>query len=459
MIFELDIPIDAKGLGAFFAHDLTGDGRMDFVVTSPGHVATMTGAGEPLWHVYDDISLDRADRGSGYPGLHAPGAIAGDVDGDGWTEVAYLLFDGTLIIRDGRTGEIERQFSFPGALALTIADLRGEGERDAVLQYSQRELRAINLETGETLWHVTDWWGVEHSMVRTIDLDGDGRDEVLGPILLNHEGTPIADAAREGTRIDAVDSLAVGDLLPEPGLEIVLGEQRGNQETTVLGTAGRGWATYHEPGGIWAIGECRYGEDPDKLAVGDFDITREGLEVFARSSCGNHPWVISGTGEVIASWSVRQTAPPGWCHVGDCRADPKANILARFADWARVDFRGGRSHRRGEYGIDIARPVHWDGSGRQLLFVTERHLDGQIALVDAMNGRFLRVWPTEAARTYAADVAGDAREELMVLESQDGGSVIKVFWNEDAAGELPYDRLWEQQAYRRIRQNWNYYSP
>lgn len=459
MIFELDIPISPAGLGALFAHDLTDDGRMDFAITAPGHVAAYSGAGELLWHVQDDISLDRADEGYGYPGLHAPGAIAGDGDGDGREEVAYLLSDGTLNIRDGRTGEIERRFDFPGALALSMANFRGTGERDAVFQYSQREPRAISLEDGTTLWHVTDWWGIEHSMVRTMDLDGDGGDEVLGPVLLDHDGTALVSVARKGTRMNAFDSLAVGDLLPEPGLEIALAEQHGNQETIVLGPTGAGWAIQHEPGGVRAIGECRYNEDADKLAVGDFDTTRPGQEVFARSSCGNHPSVMGGDGEVIASWSVRRTAPPGWCHVGDCRADPDVNFLRRIADWTRVDFRGGRSVWRGEYGIDIARPVHWEGTGRQLLFVTERHVHGQIALVDASTGRFLRVWPAQAARTYAADVAGDFREELVVLEARAGGSTPEILRKEDAADGLPRARLWENQAYRRIRQTWNYNSP
>jgi len=91
--------------------------------------------------------------------------------------------------------------------------------------------------------------------------------------------------------------------------------------------------------------------------------------------------------------------------------------------------------------------------------VTERHIDGQIALVDALTGRFLRVWSVQAARTYAADVAGDFREELIVLEERDDGSTLKIFWNEDEAKGLLHASLWEDQHYRRTRQNWNYYSP
>ncbi|WP_291733697.1 hypothetical protein [Leisingera sp. F5] len=459
IVYKLDLPAASPWLGALFAHDLTGEGNMDFVITAPGHVVAYTGSGEVLWHVQDPIFLGLEEHGFYPPGFHAPGAIAGDMDGDGREEVAYLLSDGTLMIRDGQSGETERSFSFPGARALSIADFRGTGERDALLQYSQREIRAVSLEDGATLWHADDWWGVEHSIARTLDLNGDGRDEVLGPVLLDHEGRALQSAARDGTRMDAFDSLAVGDLLAEPGLEIALAEQHGNEETIVLGRTGAGWFRHHAPGGIWAIGECRHNEDPDKLAVGDFDPARPGMEVFARSSCGNHPWVMSGNGDVIASWPVRRTAPPGWCHVGDCRADPNVSLSEWLIDLIRVDFRGGRSARRGEYGIDLARPVHWEGTGRQLLFVTERHINGRIALVDALTGEFLHVWPAKAARTYAADVVGDSREELIILEAGTDGPVLKIFWNEESAAGPPQARLWDDQSYRRTRQNWNYYSP
>ncbi|MDP5217248.1 FG-GAP-like repeat-containing protein [Ruegeria sp. 2205SS24-7] len=459
MVFELDIPLTSPKEGGLFAHDLTGDGNMDFLITAPGHIAAYSNKGAPLWHIRDNINLGKSAQGFSFPGTHGPGAIAGDMDGDGAEELAYLRPDGTLVIREGGTGQIKRSYDFPGAQGVAIADFRGTGDRDAVLQYSQNELRAISLETGETFWHVTDWQGVEHGIVRVLDLDGDGRDEVLGPILLDSAGQVLRSAAREGTKMNSFDSLAVGDILPAPGLEIALAEQHGNDETIVMGVTGPGWWRHHEPGGIWAIGECRRREDPDKLAVGEFDPDHPGEEVFARSSCGNHPWVMAGDGSVIASWSVSDTAPPGWCHVGDCRADPEANFLQRLNDRIKVDLRGGRSPRRGEYGIDLVRPVHWDGTGRQLLFVTERHIDGQIALVDALTGEFLRVWPTEAARTYAADVTGDAREELIVLEARPQGSTLKIFWNDEPAKAVTQDRLWQDRAYRRGRQNWNYYSP
>jgi hypothetical protein len=78
-----------------------------------------------------------------------------------------------------------------------------------------------------------------------------------------------------------------------------------------------------------------------------------------------------------------------------------------------------------------------------------------------MNGTFVRVFDVLAARTYVADIAGDYREEVVVVESVAGGNGrVLVFWN-DAANPTPSarERRWTEQHYRRIKQNWNYYSP
>ena len=220
--------------GSLFACELNGDGQIDFLVTSPGAIGAYGHNGELLWLKYDDIRLSRsANGGSGYPGSQAPGAIYGDKDGDGNSFVAYLTNQGKLIIRRGRTGELERAFEFPGGQGLAIANLQGKGDQDAIIQYGQSELRAINLITGKTLWHTKNWFGIEHSQVRTADVDGDGRDEIIGPILLDAKGNRLGswDLKRDRrTHLRSLDSLAIGDIIPGNPLEIVLAEQGGNNE-------------------------------------------------------------------------------------------------------------------------------------------------------------------------------------------------------------------------------------
>jgi hypothetical protein len=158
--------------------------------------------------------------------------------------------------------------------------------------------------------------------------------------------------------------------------------------------------------------------------------------VFARSACANHPWVMDGTGAIVATWNVGDTAPAGW-------------------------YLGGGKLPDSEGGIDVVTPIQWDGDGPQRVLLKERHLDRKAALVAPMTGEFLRVFDVIAARTYVADIAGDYREEIVVVEPNGAGNGrVLVFWN-DVPNPTPNarERRWTEQYYRRIKQNWNYYSP
>ncbi len=259
--------------GSLFACELDGDGQIDFLVTSPGAIGAYGHNGELLWLKHDDIRLSRsANGGTGYPGSQAPGAIYGNDYGNGNSFIAYLTHQGKLIIRRGRTGELERAFEFPGGQGLAIANLQGKGDQDAIIQYGQTELRAINLITGKTLWHTKDWFGIEHSQVRTADIDGDGRDEILGPILLDAKGNRLGswDLRRDrSTHLGSLDSLAMGDIVPGNPLEVVLAEQGGNNEAITFNVKQILWGRRRD--NIPPTGQCARERDPDKVAVGDFD--------------------------------------------------------------------------------------------------------------------------------------------------------------------------------------------
>ena len=453
--FELDfpVPIGIAARGAIFVHEIDGDGLYDFVVTGMDNLAVYDHWGVLLWHDTPPINLpESANGGAGYPGLYAPGAIAGDMDDDGEAEIAYITTEGIIRIHDGRTGALENgeqeaAFTFPGGGALAIANFRGLGDRDAIVQYSQSELRAIALDTGETLWHVTDWYGIEHSMARVVDVDGDGRDEVVAPIFLGPDGQRLNawDLEQDqGTVLAGLDSLGVGDIVPGYPLEIALAETAPDKtgvaeqsgETIVVNPDAILWGTTRDPLDIPDTYQCEREKDPDKIAVGDFDATRDGLEVFARSACGHHPWVMDATGAIVATWNVMDTAPPGW----------------NLGDPAIPDSEGG---------IDTISPIQWEAAGGQLALLRERDRDGMAALVDAMTGAFVVVFDVTAARSYAADIAGDYREEAIIVESSEtGNGRVKVFWNA-TPNPTPdaQPRRWTMQHYRRIKQNWNYYSP
>ena len=233
-----------------------------------------------------------------------------------------------------------------------------------------------------------------------------------------------------GTVLSGIDSLAIGDIIPGGPLEIALAEQGGNNETIVVNHDRILWGVRRN--NIPAILSCARERDPDKMAIGDFDPSRPGLEIFARSACGRFPWVHSSGGAIIATWDVPATAPSNW-------------------------YLGGPPGTSREGGIDLVRAIDWNGGAKQLICLKERHLDGKIAIVDAMTGDFKRVFNTRATRSYVADVAGDYREEVIALEAGSSGK-LKIYFN-STLNTRTKPRHWDKQYYRRVKQNWNYYSP
>ena len=168
----------------------------------------------------------------------------------------------------------------------------------------------------------------------------------------------------------------------------------------------------------------RNGEEPQNVAIGDFDLDRPGLEIWCRSrfDFDQQPWVLDAGGNVIAEWTVNDHKPGDWTPEG----------------------------------IESIYRIDWDGGPRNLLAAKERHREGDIAIVDAMTGEFLQTWQDQAARLYVVDVAGDYREELVVVSNQ--SKEIRIYWNE-AENSNVKPRYWQLNSYRREKLNYNYYSP
>ena len=89
-----------------------------------------------------------------------------------------------------------------------------------------------------------------------------------------------------------------------------------------------------------------------------------------------------------------------------------------------------------------------------MLAAKERHTNGDVALFDAISGKFCNVFEQEAERIFVADVSGDWREELVVMTKDK----IFVYWNDEPLKQQR-NRLWDKQHYRRLKANYNYYSP
>jgi len=417
--FQLRQPTPDGG-GSIFVHDVNGDGLRDFLVTSSEHIGAYDNAGTNLWIRKGDIKL------SDY--YHHPSAIAGDMDGDGEQEVAYLTTANQLVILDGRTGGVEKTLPDLGAVTtVAIADLRGEGDRDAILQYSQTEIRAIRLDNGTTLWETNEYRGVEHSPLRQADLDGDGLDEVAGASIIDHDGRRM-NAWDLGDVYRHMDSIVIADIVPGGPLEVALAEQRGARSHTDVVNPERIVFRSLNP---WDW------EDPDKLAVGDFDRTRTGLEIFNRSSGSDGtaprgkqepyryeeaPWVLDSEGNLIGKYYLNDKKPSWWTGHG-------------LEEICRID---------------------WDGDSVDEIVGKERHKNGAAAIVDPITGEFREILRAKAVRAYAADILGDYREEVIIV---DEAGLVRVFWNDEDNANPAKPRYWAQQHYRRQKQNWNYYSP
>jgi hypothetical protein len=164
-------------------------------------------------------------------------------------------------------------------------------------------------------------------------------------------------------------------------------------------------------------------QEPQNAALGDFDPERPGLEVWCRSRYNHHqkPFVFDAQGQLIADYEMDDVAPKGWT----------------------------------DSGVEVIFTIDWTGEPQQLAAAKERHESGDIGIFNPITGEFLHKFQEKADRLYVADVSGDWREELIVLN----GNELHIYSNPDANPNPNHPRLWTQDHYRRSKMTWNYYSP
>jgi len=425
-VIKIEIPAPQDSAGGLIVADLNADGRMDYLVTVPGHVAAYRWDGQKLWVLKVDVRVGGSAESEGLPGHHGAGVQAGDIDGDKRTEVLFLDNNSTLHVVAGGTGETLWMVKIrvpEGAERwehLALANLRGKGDRDLVLQATNakgyrmgRYVAAFALESlrkGEVqpLWQVDNFLACAHNGLRVADINGDGRDEILSGCILAPDGKELF---RLNDLRGHIDSVFIADVQPDrKGMEVVALEEGANRVFL-----------FNAEGLIWAADHKR--QEPQNAAIGRFDPMRKGLQIWCRSRYDTHqkPWVLDADGKVIADYELSKVAP---------------------ADWT-------------EKGIEVIHAIHWDGTGRQHLAAKERHESGDVAVIDAMTGRFIARFPEHADRLYVADVAGDWREELIVL----AGNELHIYQNTAPNPNPNRPRLWTNPVYRRTKAVWNYYSP
>ena len=435
-IIELDLPAEDEGKGGIITADVNDDGKKDFIITKPGYIAVYESTGKKLWAKQIDIQVTGQAEKQGLPGWHGPGVQAGDIDGDGQTEVLFLTKDNSLHIVQGNSGESQKiiQLESPENAErwehLVIANFRGKdnsqgdnlASRDLLLQATNsnnyrlgRYITAYAIEdllqkdNPQPLWTRDDFVSTAaHNGARVADLDGDGKDEVLGGAIISSEGEILLAVPRKGH----IDAVVVADVRPDiPGLEVVALEEGGGNRIFLFNGDRLIWETHYK------------NQEPQNAAVGDFDSNRPGLEIWCRSRYNEHqkPFVFDAQGQLIANYKMDNVAPRGWT----------------------------------DSGVEVIFTIDWTGEPQQLATAKERHESGDVAIFDPLTGEFLHKFKEKADRLYVADVSGDWREELIVLN----GNKLHIYSNPEPNPNPNRPRLWSQNHYRRSKMTWNYYSP
>lgn len=426
-VIKTELPPPPDSAGGIIVDDVNDDGLIDYLVSVPGHVAAYQHGGAKLWLIKTDIRVGNASELYGLPGHNGPGLQAGDCDGDGHTEVLFLAQDGKLHILEGVTGKektvLEMPQPYKDGMAwqhVVLCNLRGKGVRDVLLQTTNRAgykmgryLAAYALDAPtKPLWQTDGYLGCAHTGARVADLNGDGLDEVLGATVLAPDGKLLF---RLPMKDGHVDSIFVGPVLPDVKTLQIVGLQEGGADggnhVYLWDHQKMYWQAHHQH------------IEPQNAAIGRFDPGRKGLQIWCRSRFDEHqkPFVLDAEGKLISQYEMDKVAPQGWTTKG----------------------------------VEVIYTIDWTGEPKQLAAAKARHASGDVCVFDAVSGAFVHVIKTKADRLYVADVAGDWREEIVIL----AGNELHIHHNPAPNPQPNLPRLWHQQWYRRSKMTHNYYCP
>ena len=321
-----------------------------------------------------------------------------DLDGNGRNEIV-LAADRRVVVLDGATGKELQQFEIPkdASDCITFCNLSG-GDRasDMLVKTRYSQIWAYNAD-GKLLWTVTKPGGYRTShQPFPIDLDGDGRDEVIaGYAALNHDGSlrwrlP-DDVCRSGGHADAI-RLFQNAKRPEDK-RLLLTHCGGNRMDMLDGNGTV----------IWSVIGLHF----ESVFFGELDKKNPGRELvvdICHQAWGKAPLLI---------------------------LDERGRLLGRY-----VTMRS-RQHRL----------VDWFGTGEDLIFCGQTR-----ALLDATGqkrARFDTPMPDgvqDSERTdplrymiHLADVTGNGRPDLVV--STVPGTAVWIYKNESGAKCLSPERL------------------
>ncbi|MDR2704552.1 MAG: hypothetical protein LBC02_02120 [Planctomycetaceae bacterium] len=361
----LSIPLKNEKSFQYIAFaDLDGDGRLDYVIKSPNsnidpyinywkaspgtfRLQAYNAEGQFLWE---------KDLGWGIEqGIWYSPYIVADLDGDGCAEVAVKtvpqdidprnvtgrVYSGAeyLSILDGKTGKertkidwTERNglgYNLSCRNQLCVAYLDGKTPAIIVLRGTYTRMVAIAYQFHnnklEELWRFDNrWqrelWGQGAHTTHAVDLDGDGRDEViLGSTVLDDDGSVLW-----CTKLGHPDHVYIGDLDPQRlGLEVFYGiETRQPKNGICMVDSKTGefiWGVDFPTTHIHAQGFCS-----------DIDVSQPGYELWnGERDSEELRWLRNVKGEVL---DVPKQFP---------RKNLSPDAVWWDADWQREMINGG----------------------------------------------------------------------------------------------------------------------
>jgi rhamnogalacturonan endolyase len=319
--------------------DLDGDGRYDFVIKQPD---ANVDPGNSYWnrspgtykleaYLQDGTFLWEKDLGwSIEQGIWYSPYVVYDFDGDGKAEVAVKVGEGDprgedgrvktgpeyLAILNGMTGEeIARTpwiprlevYKLSSRNQLGVAYL--DGKTPCIMMargtYEDMRLSAFRLRGGN-LEHVWDWsnvgepatyWGQGAHFMHCVDVDGDGRDEViLGSCAIDDNGKSLW-----STGLGHPDHCYVGKIDPtHPGLEIYYGIEGERVERAKNGVC----LVDAKTGALlWGLDEPTWHVHASGLCA-DIDSRHPGLECYSGEKDmpaeKPHRWLRAASGKILA---------------------------------------------------------------------------------------------------------------------------------------------------------------
>ena len=447
--FDIDLPssID-RNPGGLIATDLDNDGDMEIILTYINYIAAYELDGTQMWKRTDDISVATVGHGlenDGYPGRHAPGVQVANHDA-GTPEVFYLMRNGKLQVLNAQTGAVLHTKDLPMTdsdmgkwTCCAVANFEGKGDVDMLLATADnvrsgsykrlkkiaayRIFDLINSGPAATrLWKNDDFVCQSHNQPLCVDLNKDGRDEVIGASVIDFNGKEKYRAI-DNTAFPHIDSIAIADIDPDlPNMEVCVPVEAGPA------AGGTPEILFNNDGEIWRY-TAKMSTDGDKVVVGDFDTARSGLELFFRGNSSDDMFVLDKDGNKIADYYFANTRPNDWYFI-----KPKDTG-----------------------GIENLWTINWTGGQKQYIAAKERHINGKVGLFDPMTGKIIMQIATNTDRLYVCDVQGDWREEMIVVNA--AASRIEIYENTNPNERPSADfSLWNQQQYRRGKMTWGYYT-